>query len=353
MDADLSQGLQQQVRGAYEQGLPLHIRGSGSKDFYGRAINATLLDVAGHRGVVNYQPTELVITARAGTPLAEIEALLAAHGQMLAFEPPRFGGAGTIGGAIACGLSGPRRPYAGAARDFVLGCRLINGQGEILRFGGEVMKNVAGFDVARLMAGAFGTLGLLLEVSLKVLPRPEQQLTLAFALEQADAIGQMSRLSAQSLPLSAMQYSDGRLQLRLSGAESALRAAQTILGGEVVAEADRFWDESRDQSQRFFQADDPLWRLSLPPARPLPALPGDWLIEWGGAQRWLRSDGPAESIRLAASRAGGHASLFRGGDRSAEPLQPLAAAVMQLQQRIKRAFDPGGIFNPGLLYRDL
>ncbi len=353
MDADLSQGLQQQVRGAYEQGRPLHIRGSGSKGFYGRAIDATLLDVAGHRGVVNYQPTELVITARAGTPLAEIELLLAEHGQMLAFEPPRFGGAGTIGGAVACGLSGPRRPYAGAARDFVLGCRLINGQGEILRFGGEVMKNVAGFDVARLMAGAFGTLGVLLEVSLKVLPRPEQQLTLAFALEQRDAIGQMSRLSAQPLPLSAMQYGDGRLQLRLSGAESALRAAQTILGGEVVAEADCFWDESRDQSHRFFQGDGPLWRLSLPPASPLSELPGDWLIEWGGAQRWLRSDGPAESIRLAATRAGGHASLFRGGDRSAEPLQPLAVAVMQLQQRIKRAFDPSGIFNPGLLYRDL
>ncbi len=356
MDADLSQGLQQQVRGAYEQGRPLHIRGSGSKGFYGRDIDATLLDVAGHRGVVNYQPTELVITARAGTPLAEIEALLAEHGQMLAFEPPRFGGAGTIGGAVASGLSGPRRPYAGAARDFVLGCRLINGQGEILRFGGEVMKNVAGFDVARLMAGAFGTLGLLLEVSLKVLPRPEQQLTLAFALEQADAIGQMSRLSARPLPLSAMQYGDGQLHLRLSGAASALRAAQTILGGEVVAEADRFWDESRDQSQRFFQGDGPLWRLSLPPARPLPALPGDWLIEWGGAQRWLRSDAldaSAESIRLAATGAGGHASLFRGGDRRAEPLQPLAAAVMQLQQRIKRAFDPGGIFNPGLLYRDL
>ncbi len=352
LDQDLGQVLQQQVRAAYEQGRPLHIVGSGSKGFYGRRVAAIPLALTGHRGVVSYEPTELVITARAGTPLVEIETLLAEHGQMLAFEPPRFGGMGTIGGAIASGFSGPRRPYAGSARDFVLGCRMVNGQGETLRFGGEVMKNVAGFDVARLMAGAFGTLGLLLEVSLKVLPRPEQSLTLVFAVGPQAVVAEMVRLSNQPLPLSAMLYGEGQLYLRLSGAVSALRAAQAMLGGEVVEAADHFWDRYRDQSHPFFAGDGPLWRLSLPPATPLLELPGELLIEWGGAQRWLRSDASVELVRQAAASVGGHATLFRGGDRDVEPQQPPAAAMMQMQGRIKTAFDPGGIFNPSLLYRD-
>lgn len=352
MDADQSLELQARVREASASQTALQIRGGGSKHFYGREASGEILALGGHCGIVNYQPTELVLSARAGTPLVEIEALLAEHGQFLPFEPPHFGPGATLGGAIASGLSGPRRPYTGSARDFVLGVKIINGQGEILRFGGEVMKNVAGFDVARLMAGALGTLGVLLEVSLKVLPRPALEETLIFDYDPARAISEANRWAGQPLPLAGAVHDGERLYLRLSGSVAGVRAAQARLGGEPLADGAAFWQAIREQQHDFFAGDTPLWRLSVPPAAPLLDLPGRWLIDWGGAQRWLRTDLPAAAMQDAAREAGGHASGFRGGERRGEVFQPLPPALAALHRRLKAAFDPAGILNPGRLYAD-
>ncbi|MEK8089411.1 glycolate oxidase subunit GlcE [Thermithiobacillus plumbiphilus] len=352
MDADQSTQLQEQVRDACAEGRALRIQGGGSKAFYGREIRGEPLDMSGHRGLVHYQSSELVVSARAGTPLAEIEALLAQRNQFLPFEPPHFGVNATLGGAIATGLSGPRRPYAGSARDFVLGVKILNGKGEVLKFGGEVMKNVAGFDVSRLMAGSLGTLGVLLEVSLKVLPRPTLEETRVFHCAPLDAIQRMSRWAGQPLPITGAAYHGERLHVRLSGSATGVQAAAQTLGGEILDGMDAFWQDLREQRLSFFDGDAPLWRLSLPPACPPLDLTGDWLIDWGGAQRWLRSNLPADRIRSATQAAGGHATLFRGGDRLGEVFQPLSPALLRLHQQLKAAFDPQGIFNPGRLYAE-
>jgi len=352
---DLTDSLRETVRAAGRRGTPLCLRGGGTRTFYGRAPAGDVLDLSGHRGIVRYQPTELVITARAGTPLAEVTAALAEHGQMLGFEPPAFGEDATLGGAIACGLGGPRRPFAGAARDAVLGLRCLDGTGEVLRFGGEVMKNVAGYDVPRLMTGALGTLGILLEISLKVLPRPGTELTLI--LEEPDpqrALERMAGWQRQPLPLSGLAWSSGRLWLRLEGTAEGVAAARARLGGEEPADGPAFWRGLRDHRLAFFSDERPLWRLAVPPAAPFIRLPetrpGDWLLDWGGAQRWLRSTLPPETVRAAATAAGGHATLFRGGDRGGEVFHPPSPAVLALHRRLKAVFDPGGIFNPGRLY---
>lgn len=352
-DRDISDELQQQVAQAVGNRTALNIHGSHSKSFLGNTPAGTPLDTRAHRGIVNYEPTELVITARSGTTLQDVETLLAAHQQMLAFEPPRFGDHATLGGTVACNLSGPRRACAGAARDHVLGTRIINGKAEQLHFGGEVMKNVAGYDVSRLMAGAMGTLGVLLEVSLKVLPRPAKEITLRHEAAPQQALQRMHAWGQQALPLSATAYNGNSLYLRLSGATRAVDAAVRTLGGETVAEADLFWQQLREQRHAFFHKNKPLWRLSLAATTPPLALAGDWFYEWGGAQRWLLSDLPAERIRDAAAKAGGHATLYRGGDRHAGAFQPLPAGVLQLHRRLKAALDPQGIFNPGRLYPDL
>jgi glycolate oxidase FAD binding subunit len=335
---------------------PLRISGGGSKDWYGGALRGDVLDTRGWRGIVAYDPTELVITVRSGTPLAEVEAVLAEKNQMLAFEPPHFGAGATVGGMVAAGLSGPRRATVGAVRDFVLGAVLMNHRGEVLHFGGQVMKNVAGYDVSRVLAGSLGTLGLLLELSLKVLPRPFEETTLAFNLSQADAIRTLNEWGGQPLPISASAWLDGTLAVRLSGAAAALKGARSRLGGEEIADASGFWHSLREQQHPFFTAQDaPLWRLSLPSVAAPLELEGNQLIEWGGAQRWLHSSAPADSIRAAAARAGGHASRFRAGaaaDGRDAVFHPLAPAVAGIQRRLKQAFDPAGIFNPGRLGND-
>jgi glycolate oxidase FAD binding subunit len=351
MATDLSLTLREQVLQACAERSPLNITGGGSKAFYGRPPTGRPLELSGHRGIVEYEPTELVVTARAGTPLAEIEAALAAQGQMLAFEPPHFGASATLGGTVACGLSGPRRPYAGAVRDSVLGVRLLNGQGEILRFGGQVMKNVAGFDVSRLMAGALGTLGVLLEISLRVLPRPEAEETLVFERTAEEALAAMSRTAGQPWPLSAACHDGGRLCLRLSGAEPAIRASRAALGGEALAGGAAFWADLREQRLAFFGQAGPLWRLSVAPASPPPDLPGDCLIDWGGALRWLKTGAEAEAVSAAARQAGGHATRFRG-ETSGALFQALPEPLKALHLQLKRAFDPQGILNPGRLYED-
>jgi glycolate oxidase FAD binding subunit len=349
-DNDISLQLAEAIKAAVKQRTPLTIIGSGSKRFYTGDVAGEKLDVTGHRGIVSYEPTELVITARAGTPLAEIEAALADKGQMLAFEPPYFGEAATLGGTIACGFSGPRRPYAGAARDHVLGARIINGRGEILHFGGEVMKNVAGYDVSRLMVGARGTLGVLLEISLKVLPKPAREITLGFATTVDKAIATMNTWSAQPLPLSAACYVDDTLYVRLSGSELGVQAARAKLGGKALDKSDEFWRDIREHRYGFFQGDTPLWRLSVPPATASMDLPGQWLLDWGGAQRWLRSDAPAADIRRETETAGGHATLFRRPGQNGASFHPLPAKLDELHLNLKRAFDPADILNLGLLY---
>jgi glycolate oxidase FAD binding subunit len=346
------QQLSEAIRAAAESLRPLCIRGGGSKDFYGNEPRGEPLDVTGYCGIVSYEPTELVITARAGTPLAEIEAALREKGQMLAFEPPHFGTAATLGGCIAAGLSGPRRPYAGAARDFVLGVRILDGQGNDLRFGGQVMKNVAGYDVSRLMAGSLGTLGLLLEVSLKVLPVPAAETTLLMKCGEAEAINRMNTWAGKPLPLSATLYRKDELFVRLSGSRAAVdAAAKQIGGGETDGNA--LWPAIREQTDAFFAGDAPLWRLSVKPTTPPLALTGSQLIEWGGALRWFRTDMPPQAIRDAAAQAGGHATLFRGGDKAAGVFHPLPPALMKLHRNLKQAMDPAGIFNPGRLYPGL
>ena len=349
-DNDISQQLADAVKSAAQKRAPLAIAGSGSKRFHTGEIAGEKLHVTGHRGIVSYEPTELVITARAGTPLAEIEAALAGKGQMLGFEPPHFGATATIGGTLACGFSGPRRPYAGAARDFVLGTTIVNGQGEILHFGGQVMKNVAGYDVSRLMVGALGTLGVLLEMSLKVLPKPAQEITLAFEMPAGKAISTLNAWAGQPLPLSAACHADDTLYVRLSGSEPGVRAAHARLGGTTIDNGDEFWRALRDQQHEFFQGEIPLWRLSVPPAAPPLTLPGAWLIDWGGAQRWIKTDVPADQAHRVAARVGGHASLFREAHRRANALSPLPAPLMALHRHLRQAFDPAGILNRELLY---
>lgn len=331
---------------------PLQIRGDGSKDFYGGLPAGAVLDTRSYCGVTGYEPTELVITARAGTPLAELESVLAARGQYLACEPPGFGGEPTLGGALASGLSGPSRASVGSLRDFVLGVKIMDGEGHIQTFGGQVMKNVAGFDVSRLMVGSLGTLGLVLEASLKVLPLPVADATLRFDMTQDKALAAMNAWAGRALPLAATCWQDDVLAVRLAGARSAVATACTKLGGVAVSEdeAIAFWQGLRNQTADFFTAGDTVWRLSLPSSAPMIEHPAPTLIEWGGSQRWLRGDIDAGELRETLACLGGHATLFRGGDKSVGVFQALPPALMTIHRRLKQAFDPHGVFNPGRLY---
>ncbi len=355
MDALLA-GFRERIRA----GTPLVVRGGGSKDFYGGAATGNVLDVRAWQGIANYEPSELVITARAGTPLAEVESRLAAQGQCLAFEPPRFGAGGTIGGMVACGLSGPRRMSVGALRDFVLGVTIMDGNGRVLKFGGEVMKNVAGFDVSRLMAGSMGTLGVLLDVSVKVLPVPVADATVVLAMNEADALQAVNQWAGQPLPLAATCWSPeqgGMLAVRLAGARAAVEAAARKIGGEPPSPeganysggGTALWASLRDHTHAFFAGDAPLWRLAVPSTAPALDL-GPTLVEWGGGQRWLRGEFDARSLRETVAKAGGHATLFRGGDKSVGVFTPTVPAIAALQQRLRAAFDPHGVFNAGRLY---
>ncbi len=369
--------LVEQVREAAARRAPLTIRGGGTKDFYGEpSARGTLLDTRSLTGISSYEPTELVVTARCGTPLVELERLLATKGQCLPFEPPHFGEAGTpvaqrgatVGGMVSAGLAGPARAAVGSVRDYLLGATMLNGRAEVLSFGGQVMKNVAGYDVSRLLAGSLGILGVILEVSLKVLPVAPATLTLRFEMTEADALTQLARWSGQPLPLNASAWWDGNLILRLSGADAAVRAARVILGGEAVdaGSAAMFWDGIRHQDDEFFAkarravaAGATLWRLSVPQTAPPLGLSGEQMIEWAGGQRWLCTALPAATVREATAAAGGHSTIFlsgptvASGGASGGVFAPLMPPLDRIHRELKRAFDPEGIFNPGRLYPDL
>jgi len=357
--------IAERIRAAAADAAPLRIRGGGTKDFYGEPPQGEALSTGGLTGITSYEPSELVVTVRAGTPLAELEAALSEQGQCLPFEPPHFGtaGAGTVGGMVAAGLSGPARASVGAVRDYVLGAMLVNGRGEPLGFGGQVMKNVAGYDVSRVLAGSLGTLGVIAEVSLKVLPVAPAEATLAFSCSQADALRLLNEWGGRPLPLNASCWFEdagtGTLQLRLRGAAAAVEAACAHLGGERVdnAAAAAGWQSLRDQQHPWFTADEAgaaLWRLSVPQTAPVLALGdgGSPLIEWHGGQRWYKAPPEQASlIREAAHAAGGHATLFRmppasaaAGD-GARRFDAMSAPVVRIHHALMREFDPHGLFD--------
>ena len=351
-----------QVAGAREHATPLDICGGGTKRFYGERPSGAPLDVTPLSGVTCYEPTELVVTARAGTPLQDLEAALAEHGQCLPFEPPRFAPGGTVGGMVAAGLSGPARASVGSVRDHVLGVTLLNGSAELLTFGGQVTKNVAGYDVSRLIVGSLGILGVICDVSLKVLPTSVATETLSFDWSEARALETLSRWAAQPLPISASAWHKGLLRVRLGGARAAVAAACERLGGERLdpSAAHAWWASVRDQTAEFFSLGEEslgrgeaLWRLSVPAVAPALNLPGEQFIEWGGAQRWWRTTAQPAAVRDAAARAGGHATLMKGSDRSQGVFAPLSAVLMRTHRALKQAFDPARIFNPGRLYQGL
>lgn len=347
------------VRAADADRVRLRLHGGRTKDFYGERGGGEPLDLRTVAGIVAYEPTELVVTARCGTPLAELEAALAARRQYLAFEPPHFGPGATVGGMVAAGLSGPRRASAGAVRDYVLGAVLMSAQGELLQFGGQVMKNVAGYDVSRMLAGSLGILGPIVQVSLKVMPLPAAEASVTMTAGLRDALALMNRWGGQPLPISATAWTGGELRLRLSGARAAVDAGVRRFVDEHGAgaidadEAAAFWSGLREQTDPFFDGEQPLWRLSVPSTAQAFEFPGRQLIEWGGALRWFRTDADPATVRQAAATVGGSATLFRARDRSPGVFPPLAAPVLELHRRIKREFDPRGLFNPGRLVAGL
>jgi glycolate oxidase FAD binding subunit len=355
--SDVLAAWRERVRYAADAGTPLRLIGAGTKDFYGNELVGERFDTAAYTGVVDYDPTELVITACCGTQLADIERTLAGANQMLGFEPPHFGSGATLGGCIAAGLAGPRRPYAGAVRDFVLGVRVLDGRGEDLAFGGRVMKNVAGFDVSRLLAGSLGTLGIILEASLKCSPLPAAETTQVLELAADPAIQRVNEWGGQPLPLTATCYREGQLYARLAGAQSAVAAASRQIGGAPLADAAAFWSSLRDQRHEFFASSGPdaqLWRFSVRSTAPYTDLGGAQLIEWGGGLRWLRANAQADAARLRAwaRQHGGHATLFRGDDKSAGAFQRLDEPMLAIHRRLKAAFDPAGILNRRRMFAD-
>ncbi|WMD23369.1 glycolate oxidase subunit GlcE [Achromobacter seleniivolatilans] len=368
MDFVLSE-LCDQVMTARAGHKPLFVMGGGSKAFYGnyRPVRPQdghcQLDMTPYRGIVSYHPSELVVTVRAGTPLAELEAALAENGQMLAFEPPHFGPSATVGGCVAAGLSGPRRMSAGALRDFVLGVRLLDSDGRFLSFGGEVMKNVAGYDVSRLLAGSHGIFGAILDVSMKVVPRPMEELTLLMPATQAQALSSFSLWRGKPLPISASswtgadEHGEGVVHVRLSGAPPAIASARQVIGGDPMTPdaAEQWWTSLREHTHEFFAPDRPLWRVAVPPTAAALGL-GPSLMEWGGGQRWLSGPYDAAVLREAAARLGGHATLFRpaGIKPPADGVfHPLAPGIASITRRLKQELDPAGLFNPGRLVLDL
>lgn len=348
--SSLAHELASNVKTAYLEKTPLNITGAGTKSFLGQARRpAKTLDVTGHCGIVDYDPAELVLVARAGTPLSEIESLLAANRQMLGFEPPFVDSGATLGGAIAAGLAGPRRAYSGAVRDFILGAKFINGKGEIITAGGKVMKNVAGFDLFRPMAGSMGTLGVLLKVALRILPQPEVEETLLLEDDdETSALKKMGDWAAKTQSISAATWDGRRIHIRLSGSRASIKHGRAQIGGETAAD-ENYWQDLNNFRLDFFKLSSRLWRISVAPMSGPVGENTRQLIDWGGAQRWLKSDATAQEIRARAASMGGHAECFTE-DENVATYHPLTGNLMAINRRFKSAFDPAGILNPGRMH---
>ncbi len=350
LDQDHTDSISTAIENAIETKTAVHITAGNSKSFYGNSCDAKPLDVSQHRGIIDYEPSELFITARCGTPLKEIESVLREQQQMLQFEPPHFGENSTIGGTVACGLSGPRRPYNGSVRDSVLGAHIVNGLGDYLRFGGQVMKNVAGYDVARLMSGALGTLGIIMQVSLKVIPMPAAEKTLCFECSRTEALQKMNRWTQMDVPITATYFEQNMLYVRVAGIESTLHSLKQTLGGEELVDDNDIWTEVREQQRAFFNDPAPLWRISIPEDTNHAALFDNCVIEWNGGLRWVKSNTSDNEIFSVAGAAGGHATLFRAEHKKTNCFQPLPPSLAKLHTDIKRAFDPHNFLNPGKMY---
>ena len=348
--SDQSLALQQQVKANIEHGQAMQITAGGSKTFYAQEIVGEALSVKDHSGIITYEPTELVVTARCGTRLQDLEATLAEQNQMLAFEPPAYSKHATLGGCIAAGLSGPRRPFAGAVRDATLGTRIINAEAEILKFGGEVMKNVAGYDVSRLMVGSLGTLGIILDTSLKVMPCPETEITVSYELTERASLSRINKICAQAYPVSATCFDGSQLYIRLSGTEAGVNKALSMLGGDTLEDAELFWKDIKNQQHSFFTSNKRIWRLSLRPGTPPLEIMGEQLIEWRGAQRWLASDQDPEIIREIIGKHGGHATIFKNPEKNDLIFHPISGKLHELHMNLKLAMDPKSLFNPYRMY---
>lgn len=340
------------IQDAYQQHKSLYIAAGNSKQFYGRDIQAESLSLAGHTGIIEYEPSELYITARSGTTLQEIQETISQQNQILPCEPPQFASTATIGGVIACGLSGPRRINAGSVRDCILGTEIINGKGEYLHFGGRVMKNVAGYDVSRLMCGALGTLGALMTITLRLLPKPADEETLVLTLDEKNAIDLMNQWANTPIPISATFYDGKELYIRLSSSSSAIEACKSKIGGEVLNDSEKFWHSIKEHSHEFFNNNKLLWRISVPPNTKAINISGDSAIEWNGALRWYITDDNETAIRTEAERVGGTANLFNG-KITEQVFHPLSETSMKLHKKLKQVFDPAGILNPGKMFAEI
>ncbi len=358
-DNDISSALQNSVKDAISNRTPLYIHGGNSKLFYGNIVDAAKLDISKHTGVISYDPTELCITVRAGTLLSDIEKVLDAENQLLPFEPPQYSPNTTIGGALAAGISGPRRAYTGSARDAILGVKIINGKGEIVSFGGQVMKNVAGYDLSRMMVRSQGTLGVILEVSIRLLPKPKREMTFSFNGDQAFALNYFQSSRVEQLPITASAWFNEEAYLRFSGSDNSLSKIsedlKNTLSAKVLDESSQFWMDIRDHKHHFFgRTDKPLWRLSLSPAADeIKQINDNQFIEWGGAQRWVNTNTPSNIIQSSASSRNGYATLFQGDIPEVSCFPKLDKTLMKFHKQLKENMDPHGIFNPGRMYSGL
>ncbi len=349
---DLKADVSSQIRDAYASKQPLRIEAGNSKRFYGREVQGNTLSLLNHSGIIEYESSELYITARSGTPLNEIEQKIASDQQMLPFEPPHFGSAATLGGTIATGLAGPRRISHGSVRDCVLGVEIINGKGEALQFGGKVLKNVAGYDVSRLMCGAMGTLGVLMSITLRLTPTPMCEQTILLSLKDSQAILKMNELANTPIPITATFYDGHDLYFRISGSLSAVEKCTETISGDVIDENNIFWTNIREHAHEFFLTKLPIWRLSVPANSPPLNLEGDYVMEWNGALRWYATDASPLVVRTEAKRVGGHACLFRGSNTE-DIFHPLDRTIQLINRKLKQPFDPAGILNPGKMYAEI
>lgn len=350
--SDCSDKIAAKVQEAYQLKQALQIKAGSTKQFYGRNIQAETLSLTDHSGIIEYEPSELYITARSGTSLREIEKTISEQHQILPCESPYFGETATLGGTVACGLAGPRRVSAGSVRDCILGTEILNGKGELLRFGGKVMKNVAGYDVSRLMCGALGTLGVLMSVSLRLLPKPACEQTIVLTIESSTAINKMNQLANTPMPISATFYDGHDLYIRLSSSLSAIEACTKEIGGELANNNDIFWSSIKEQTHDFFNSDKSLWRISVPPCTEKLNLSGESVLEWNGGLRWCKSDADENIIRTEVERVGGHATLFKGSTTD-QIFHPLSKSSMKLHKKLKHVLDPAGILNPGKMFAEL